>query len=339
MISLRELENEARAHLAPEVHDFFAGGADDEITLRANESAFTRIGLVPRVLQGSAERDLSTSLLGRTISLPVVIAPTAFHRLAHPDGEIATARAAQAAGTIMIVSMAATTPVEDIPGDMWFQFSVQPDRELTEHQVRRAEKAGCRALVLTVDVAAFGHRERDLRNGFDHLPDGLICENMRDASGAVRRIEFVPGLAWSDLAWIREISALPLVLKGITHPADARRALDRGVDGLIVSNHGGRQLDSVAATIDLVPAITSAVGGRVPVLLDGGVRRGTDIVKARALGATAVGIGRPALWGLAIDGQRGVERVLSLLREELDRALALCSMTSLDDLSEDLLRW
>lgn len=338
MMSLRRLESEARQYLAPAVHDFFAGGADDEITLRANEQAFTRIGLVPRILNGAKERCLSTTLLGCPISMPVVVAPTAFHRLAHADGEVATGRATADADTLMIVSMAATTPVEDIPGDLWFQLNIQPDREFTEYVVRRAEKAGCLALVLSVDVPVFGHRERDLRNGFTELPSGLCCENMRDHNGVIRRFGFEP-LSWSDVRWLREITALPLVLKGITHPADVPKALDHGVSALIVSNHGGRQLDTVPASIDLLPGIANAAAGRVPVLLDGGVRRATDTVKALALGASAVGIGRPVLWGLAIDGRRGVGRVLETMREDLDRTLALCGVTTPRELGEDFVQW
>jgi 4-hydroxymandelate oxidase len=346
VLSLRDLAEVARERLDPAAYDYFAGGADDEVTLRANEDAYGRIGLVPRVLRGIAERRLDLAILGCPVSLPVVIAPTAFHRLAHPDGELATARAAAAAGTVFISSMAATTRIEEVTetgATTWFQLYVQPDRGFTEALVRRVETAGCRALVITVDSPVFGRRERDLRNGFVDLPEGLACENLRELGrdgtwGPARDIEFVADLDWSDIDRLREMTDLPLVLKGITHPDDAQRAIEHGAAALCVSNHGGRQLDTVPATLDLLPAIAHAVDGRVPVLLDGGIRRGTDVVKACALGASAVGIGRPVLWGLAVDGQRGVEWVLEALRAELDRALALCGYASPGELDSAVLR-
>lgn len=332
----------ARERLDPAVFDFFAGGADDERTVRANEEAFARIGLVPRVLRGTGTPDVRTRLLGRETSMPVVIAPTAFHRLAHPDGEAATARAAARAGVVLVAGMTATTPVETLTAtgaEVWFQLYLQPDRGFTEHVVRRAELAGCRALVLTVDSPVFGNRERDLRNGFLDLPDGMCCENMRDADGAVRAIRFTPDLTWADVDRLRETTRLPLLLKGIAHPEDAVLAVEHGAAGVVVSNHGGRQLDTVAATAELLPAVVAAVEGRVPVLVDGGIRRGTDVLKACALGATAVGVGRPVLWGLAADGQRGVERVLEALRAELVRALALCGHATPASLTGEVLRW
>jgi 4-hydroxymandelate oxidase len=332
----------ARERLDPAVFDFFAGGADDEHTVRANEAAFARIGLVPRVLRGGGTPSVHTGLFGREHSMPVVVAPTAFHRLAHPDGEVATARAAARAGVVLIASMAATTPIESVTAtgaDVWFQLYAQPDREFTGHVVRRAEAAGCRALVLTVDSPVFGNRERDLRNGFTDLPDGLRCENMRDADGVVRSIGFNQDLSWSDVDELRATTRLPLLLKGIVHPDDAVLAVEHGAAGVIVSNHGGRQLDTVPATVELLPAVVRAVDGRVPVLVDGGVRRGTDVLKACALGATAVGVGRPVLRGLAADGEKGVEQVLEALRAELVRALALCGYDTPAALTEDVIRW
>jgi 4-hydroxymandelate oxidase len=353
-LSLRELEAEARLRLEPAVYDYFAGGADDEITLRANEAAFARIGLVPRVLRGQGAPALTVSLLGHQVSMPIVIAPTAFHRLAHSDGECATARAAAAAGTVMIVSMAATVAIEDVAvaaraaaGDaaanLWFQLYLQPDRGFTEAIVRRAEAAGCTALVVTVDSPAFGRRERELRNGFLDLPSGLCCENLREplgggARGPARPIAFSPLLAWADVDWLRQVTALPVVLKGVMHPEDARIAVRHGVDGLLVSNHGGRQLDTVAASIELLPAIADAVGNDILLLLDSGIRRGTDVVKALALGATAVALGRPVVWGLAVAGEAGVAQVLAMLRAELARALTLCGCGALADLRRDLVR-
>jgi 4-hydroxymandelate oxidase len=334
-LSLRELEEEARRHLEPAVYDFYAGGADDEVTVRANETAFAHIGLVPRVLRGSQTRDLAVALLGRRAAQPVIVAPTAFHRLAHPDGELATARAAAKAGLIMVVSMASTVAIEELAetgANLWFQLYVQPDLGFTEQLVRRAEAAGCAAVMVSVDSPVFGRRERDLRNGFLDLPPGMACAHMDG-----RPIAFRADLSWDHIDWLRSVTALPIVLKGIVHPQDARLAVDRGIDALAVSNHGGRQLDTVPATIELLPLVTDAVGGTVPLLLDGGVRRGTDVLKALALGADAVAIGRPVLWGLAVDGENGVTRVLDMLGAELDQALALCGCRSPCDVSSDLI--
>ena len=346
-ISLRDLESEAKRRLDPAVYDYFAGGADDEITLGANEAAFSRISLIPRVLTGAGERDLKVTLLGQRMSMPVVIAPTAFHRLADPEGECATARAAHVAGTIMVASMASTVAIEDLAvneGNLWFQIYIQPDLAFTEAIVRRAEAAGCGALVVTVDSPVFGRRERDIRNGFADLPPGMSCENLREAAEAgrmsrARSIVFSPALSWQEIEWLRKTTRLKIVLKGIMHPDDARIATQCGADALLISNHGGRQLDTIPAAIELLPAIVDAVGGKIPLLVDGGVRRGTDIVKALALGASAVAIGRPVLWALAIAGFDGIVQVLETLRSEVDRALALCGCGSPRDLSSSLVRF
>ena len=342
-VSPADLEAEARRRLDPAVYDFYAGGADGELTLRANETAFARIGLLPRVLCGHTSRDLTVELFGRRLDLPVLVAPTAFHRLAHPDGELATAQAVAKAGTIMVAGMASTVRVEDVAmaaTDLWFQLYIQPDLEFTERVVRRAEEAGCSALVVTVDSPVFGRRERDLRNEFHELPPGMFCENMRDPADGwrPRRIVFSAGLSWSDIDWLRGRTELPIVLKGIVHPADARLAVEHGADAVIVSNHGGRQLDTVPATVELLAPVADAVGGRVPVLLDGGIRRGTDVVKALALGADAVAIGRPVLWGLAVAGAQGVLQVIQNLRSELDSALALCGCGSVRGVPRELVR-
>jgi 4-hydroxymandelate oxidase len=352
-LSLRELELEARELLDPVVYDFVAGGAEDEFTLRANEAAFARIGLVPRMLCGKGSPALAITLLGRPATMPVLIAPTAFHRLAHPDGECATARAAASAGVIMIASMVSTVGIEKVAAaarekatgcalNLWFQLYIQPDLGFTETIIRRAEAAGCDTLAVSVDSPTFGRRERDERNGFRDLPPGLCCENLREPSGGgqpvrPRSIVFSPELSWQHIDWLRKTTNLKIVLKGVMHPADARLAVNAGIDALIVSNHGGRQLDTVPATIELLPAIRDAVLGRVPLVIDGGIRRGTDIVKALALGATAVAIGRPVFWGLAAAGEQGVTQVLEMLRSELVRALTLCGCGSLCDVSSDLL--
>jgi 4-hydroxymandelate oxidase len=341
-INLAEVAATARSRLDPVHWDFIAGGAGDERTVRANTAAFDRLRLRPRVLRDVSKRDLRTRLFGDELSMPVFVSPTGFHRLAHPAGEPATAYAAGAAGTVMVVSMGATTAIEDIAAGgtavLWFQLYVQPDLAFTAAVIRRAEAAGCRALVVTADSPVFGRRERDLRNGFLDLPSGLACENMRDDTGAVRDIEMDAALTWDSVAWLRGVTRLPIVLKGVLHPDDARLAVEHGVDGIVVSNHGGRQLDGVMATVDALPAIAGAVAGRVPILLDGGVRRGTDVLTALALGATAVGIGRPVLWGLAAGGAAGVRHVLELLRSDVDRAMALTGAASLGDVTPDLVQ-
>ncbi|MFP3965860.1 alpha-hydroxy acid oxidase [Actinomadura fulvescens] len=340
---MREFEALARERLDPAHYDYFAGGAGDEVTLRANEAAFERLALLPRVLTGAEKVRLDVTLLGSRAAMPVLVAPTAFHRLAHPEGERATARAAAAAETIMIVSMASTVAVEEVAAAapeavLWFQLYVQPDLDFTESIVRRAEAAGCRALVVTVDSPARGRRDRELRHGFDDLPDGLCCENLRDGDTGVRPIVMSPSISWEHLHRLRRITALPIVLKGVLHPEDARAAVLHGAAAVMVSNHGGRQLDTVPATLDLLPEIVAAVCGAVPVLLDGGVRRGTDVLKALALGATAVAVGRPVVWGLAADGERGVGRVLELLRDEIEQALMMCGRASVRDLDPGLVR-
>jgi 4-hydroxymandelate oxidase len=340
-LSLRELEPVARRYLDPAVYDFFAGGAADEVTLRANESAFGRLTLRPRVLRGLPAPDLRTSVLGTELAMPVYVAPTAFHGLAHPDGEVATAQAAASAGALMMVAMASTVAVEELAAApapaRWFQLTIQPDLGFTQHIVQRAERAGCGALVVTVDSPVPGRRERELRNSSGRLPHDVLCENLRDpSSGEIRRIEYTAQLGWEHLDWLRRATTLPVVLKGVTHPEDARLAVGLGVDALVVSNHGGRQLDTMPAAIDLLPDVVEAVGGAVPVLLDGGVRRGTDVLKALALGATAVGLGRPVLWGLAAAGSDGVARVLTMIRDELADALALCGYASAQGLPRDL---
>ena len=346
--TVREVEALAAARLNPVHLDYFAGGAEDETTLRANEAAFARTRLLPRIMCGADEPALSTTLLGAPASMPVLIAPTAFHKLADPEGEAATARAAAAAGVIMIAAMASTVAIEEVAAAarkvaeprLWFQLYLQPDRGVTEALVRRAEDAGCRALVVTVDSPALGHSDRNDRNGFHDLPPGMVCENLRDLRGGepghVRQIVMSPALSWSDLAWLRTITDLPVVLKGVLHPADARRASREGFDGIIVSNHGGRQLDGVPATLDALPAVVEAADG-LTVLLDGGIRRGTDVVKALALGAHAVAVGRPIVWGLAAAGEPGVRRVLELLATELAHTLTLCGYASPAEVSRDLI--
>ncbi|MGW0820295.1 alpha-hydroxy acid oxidase [Streptomyces sp. NPDC002845] len=354
MLSVKDFEAAARDKIDPVYSDFIAGGARDEITVRANEAAFSRLQLLPRVLRGSRVGDLDVSLLGSHAGMPIMLSPTAFHKLVDAEGELATARAAAAAGAIMIVSMASTVAVGEIadaargavhdsdPAPLWFQLYIQPDLEITEALVRRATDAGCTALVITVDSPVLGASERNRRNSFHDLPPGLRCENLVDLRdgerGHVRQIAMSPELSWEHITWLRSITELPILLKGVLHPEDARLAVHHGVDGLLLSNHGGRQLDTVPATLEMLPEMAAAVAGRIPIVLDGGIRRGTDVVKALALGARAVGVGRPVMWALAEGGEKGVRRLLELLREEFEDAMALCGASALDDLTPALVR-
>jgi len=335
--NVAQYEEAARALLTPAIYDYYAGGAEDELTLRWNEAAFRKFALRPRVLVDVSRIDASVELLGDRLAFPVLLAPTAFQRLAHPDGELATARAAAAAGTVFVSSTLSTFTIEEIAAEtqrLWLQLYVFRDRGITRSLVERAEAAGCRAISLTVTVPVQGNRERDAHNRFA-LPPGIEMANFTglrqsrfpdaDASrlGAFIDQEFDPSLSWKDVEWLRSITRVPIVLKGIMAPDDGVLAVEHGAAAVVVSNHGGRQLDSGEPTLFALPRIADAIGGRVPVLMDGGVRRGTDVVKALCLGATAVLIARPYLWGLAVGGQRGVADVLALLRAEVERTLAL----------------
>lgn len=352
-INLYDYESLARGKLTSMAYDYYASGAHDEITLRENHAAYDRIRLRYRVLRDISRRTTETTVLGHLLRMPVLVAPTAFHKLAHPDGEAATARAAGAAGTLMILSTLSTTSIEDVlaaaTGPVWFQLYVYKDRGATEALVRRAEAAGCAALVLTVDAQIWGRRERDVRNRFQ-LPPGLSVKNLMPAgqesfpqeaegSGLAAYVAslFDQTLSWKDVDWLCNLTKLPVLLKGIVHPDDARLAVEHGAAGVIVSNHGGRQLDTAPATIEVLPEIIAAVDGRAEVLIDGGIRRGTDVIKALAYGARAVAVGRPVLWGLACDGQRGVERVLELLRFEVDLAMGLCGCASVAEIDGSLI--
>lgn len=338
-INLAEMETRARDQMEPSAFDYYCGGAGDEWTLAENRRAFSRVVFRPRVLVDVTTVQTAVSVLGTPLSFPVMLAPTALNRLGHPEGEVAAARAAAAAGTAMVVSTTASSTIEEIaevaPDSLWFQLYVYKDREVTRDLVRRAEASGCRAIVLTVDMPRMGRRERDVRNAFS-LPDGVSLKNLA-ASGRLDAAQWSaessfsayvhglldPSLGWDAIAWLKSLTTLPILVKGILNDADAALAVDAGAAGLVVSNHGGRQLDGAIATIDALPGIADVVAGRIPILLDGGVRRGTDVLKALALGARAVLIGRPYLWGLAAAGEAGVATVLRLLRTELELALAL----------------
>lgn len=353
-VNLHDLEAWGRARLDRNALDYYESGADDGHTLRANLEDFARLKLRPRMLRGAADPDLSTTLLGLPISAPIAAAPSAFHGLAHPDAELATARALNAAGSVMTLSTFSNTPVEDvareIPGRLWFQLYLYTDREVSRALVARAEAAGARALVLTADTPRLGRREAGMRRGFAlpaHLqvPNGGSREELAKLEGLggsqlMRYFQGLvePALHWDDLAWLRGITTLPLVVKGLLTAEDAELALQAGAAAVWVSNHGGRQLDTAVSGIEALPEIVGVVGDRAEVYLDGGVRRGTDVLKALALGARAVFLGRPILYGLACGGQAGVARTLELLTDELGLAMTLSGATGLSDLTPNLVK-
>lgn len=348
-LNLHEYEAAARAVLPPAVYEFIAGGSGDEVTLGASRAAFGRWQLLPRVLRGHRETSTATSVLGQHVSLPVLVAPWAAHRLCHTQGECATARAAKAAGTIFTLATPSTMAMEEVAaeaGPWWFQLYVFRDRGYTRELVARAVAAGASALVVTVDMPVFGRREADERNRFS-LPPGMAFVHMPKppspsevvpasvVAGTVNSI-FDPALNWADLEWLASLSPLPVIAKGVLHSDDAVQAVDHGARAVVVSNHGGRQLDDAVPALDALPRIADAVAGRVEVLVDGGVRRATDVIKALALGARAVMIARPLAWGLAVDGEDGVCHVLDLLRTDLLRDLMLCGYSSPGDVQRAL---
>jgi L-lactate dehydrogenase (cytochrome) len=374
-VSIDDLRLRARQRLPRFLFDYVEGGADDEVTLRANREAFARYAFRARTLVDVGVRDLSTTLLGQRLALPVILAPVGLAGLLAPRGEILAAEAAARKGSLFTLSTMSVCTIEEVaraaPGPRWFQLYVWKDRGVTRSLVERARAAGYGALCLTVDVPAFGNRERDVRNGFVVPPrltlataldlllhlgwvlrmsrspratfgnfEGSHALTRRDAVSvaAYTSRQFDPSVTWADLEWLRGFWPGPLVLKGISCAEDARRAVEHGVQAIVVSNHGGRQLDGLPAAIDVLPEIVDAVGGRAEIILDGGARRGSDVVKAVALGARACMIGRPFLYGLAAGGQAGVELALELFRGEIDRALALLGCPRLELLDASYLR-
>jgi 4-hydroxymandelate oxidase len=350
-LDLNALEGAARERLDRGVYDYVAGGADDEHSVADAQAAWARLRLRPRVLRDVSEVSMATTVLGHRLPVPLLVAPMAYHRMAHPEGEAASAAGAAAAGAGYILSTQATMAVEEVAevvpdGLRWFQVYVVRDRGWTADLVARAAAAGYRALVLTVDVPVLGNRLRDLHNDF-RLPTGLKPANAPPAGAARQRElavdplaqvgQFDPGLTPEVIGWLADRSGLPVLVKGVLRGDDALACLDAGAAGVVVSNHGGRQLDTVVATADALAEVAAAVGDRGEVYVDGGIRRGTDVVKALALGARAVLVGRPVLWGLAVGGAAGVERVLSGLAGELRLAMALCGTPDLARLTPDLL--
>jgi 4-hydroxymandelate oxidase len=351
-INLFGYEQLAKEHLSHMAFDYYSSGAWDEVTLRDNLAAFTRVKLRPKMLVDVSKINLTTQVLGESLQLPLLIAPMAFQCLADPEGEIATALAAEIAGVGMVLSTLATKSLEEVAtvakGLQWFQLYIHKDQGLTQALVQRAYTAGYKAICLTVDAPMLGKRERDQRNEFT-LPPGLHPANLTNISGldipqapgesgllTYFAQQINPAVTWKDLEWLQSLSPLPLVVKGILRADDAVRAVEYGAQAIVVSNHGGRQLDGAIASLDALPDIIAAVDGKAEVLLDGGIRRGTDILKALAYGAKAVLIGRPVLWGLAVAGKIGVSHIISLLQDELNLAMALSGCASLGDIDSSL---
>jgi 4-hydroxymandelate oxidase len=358
LITLGDYETLAASSLNPKYWDYFQGGSDDEVTLRANREAYQRLRLRPRVLVDVSQCHYDTTVLGTPVSMPILVAPMAYHCLVHPEGECETARGVGSAQTIMTVSSFSTRSVEDVAqaatGPLWFQLYLYKERSISEELIRRVEAAGYQALVFTVDAPRLGNRERDRRNSFA-LPPGLNRANfLQEANqadleaheqglgvaGNAKHAQavFDPALTWDIIAWLRSITSLPILVKGVLRADDAQRAVDHGVDGIIVSNHGGRQLDSSIATLDALPEVVAAVNGRCEVYMDGGIRRGTDVLKALALGARAVLVGRPIIWGLATQGAEGVQNVLHILQQELELAMMLAGYPTLQSIDSTLLQ-
>lgn len=343
-VNVFEYEALAREKLHPAVWDYFSGGANDEVTLRENRAAYERIQIRPRVLVDVSQINMATTLLGTPVAMPICVAPSAMHGATCEEGECATAQAAGALGTLMAASTESTRTLEEIAdvaaGPLWFQlYFSSRTRGHAERLARRAEAAGYQAITLTVDSSRWGQKERHARSeatyawpasgNFAHDPLPESDEDAGDEGAAI---------TWTDVEWLRSITSLPLVLKGVLTAEDAHQAAERGIAGIIVSNHGGRQLDTVAATIEALPEVVAAVEGRCEVYLDGGVRRGTDVFKALALGARAVFVGRPALWGLAVARADGARHVLELLRDELELTMALAGRPTLASIDATAVR-
>jgi 4-hydroxymandelate oxidase len=356
-VNLDDFEKAAKRRLTPMAFAYIAGGAGDERTMRRNSEAFGGIRLKPRVLVDVSRVDTTVDILKQKLAHPILLAPTAYHKLVHPEGELATARGAAAADATLVVSSYSTTAIEDLSDisdtgratkqPLWFQLYVHPDRGFTRDLVVRAEAAGCHAICVTVDSPVFGARNREARTQF-HLPAGISAVHLKPLGAAAQKAGHVTSdgvyspvtdaaLTWKDISWLCSLTKAPVILKGILTPEDARMAIDHGAAGIIVSNHGGRNLDTVPATIEALPGVAEAVDGRFTVLLDGGIRRGTDVLKAIALGAKAVLIGRPYIWGLAIGGAAGVSEVVRILRDELRASMALCGISKIASITRDVI--
>lgn len=345
IFSLSEFEELAQSCMPAMALNYVAGGAADELTLKANCEQWKRIQLKPRVLVDVSRVDLSTTVLGQRMEMPILLAPTAFHRLCHDEGEMATVAGANQAGASLVLSTYATEAVETIATaatqPLWFQLYAQNNREVSRALLERAQQAGCKAICLTVDTPVLGARNRESRSQFQVPADFKLPNLAFDSAAITQRIHhqnpLSPTLTWKDVEWLRSTATVPLVLKGIMNPDDAVRAAEAGVAGIIVSNHGGRNLDTLPSTAEALPRIAEKVRGKLAILVDGGIRRGTDVLKAIALGADAVLIGRPYLYGLAAAGAEGVARVLDILKTELKLAMALTGRTSIGEIDHMVL--
>ncbi|XP_048193077.1 2-Hydroxyacid oxidase 2-like isoform X1 [Perognathus longimembris pacificus] len=348
LVCLTDFQAQARERLPKASWDFIEGAADEGITMRDNMAAFKKIRLRPRYLKDVSQVDTGTTIQGEAISAPICIAPTALHCIAWPDGEMSTARAAQAAGVCYITSTYASCTLEDIvasapSGLRWFQLLVQPDWQLNKQLIQRAESLGFKALVVSVDVPVIGKRRDDLRNQIDLKANIKLCKILQSPDEA----KAVPSsllaamnafFCWDHIPWLQSLTRLPIILKGILTREDAELAVKHNVQGILVSNHGGRQLDEVPASIDALAEVVAAVQGRMEVYLDGGVRTGNDVLKALALGAKCIFLGRPILWGLTCKGEKGVEEVLNILKEEFRTSMTLTGCRSIAEINRDLIQ-
>jgi len=347
-INLYDYEARAKLALSHDHWDFIDGGAMDEFTTRRNRTAFEELSLRPRFMRDITGRKISTTVLGQEISMPVMISPAGSHMMAHPEGEVATAKAAGKSDTLLMLSTSSNNSMEEVAeaatGPLWFQL-YHRGYDFTEMLVHRAEEAGFKAIVLTIDTPVPSPKERDLRNQFERMLELGNFRGQNRARNEISGTDETPGwdvsqtapLTWKELEWLRSLTSLPLVLKGVRTAEDAHEAVENGVDGILVSTHGGRQLDMAMSAIETVPEIVAATKGQAEVYVDSGVRRGSDVIKALALGAKAVAIGRPLFWGLAVNGSDGVHGVLELLREEVDRCMAFCGQSDVNALEPGLI--
>jgi len=343
----RDFENSASKLLSSSVFDFFSGGATDEITLRENETAYHKLKLCPKVLTGGGEPETRLQLFGQMLEMPVLVAPMAFQRLCHENGELETAEGTNLANTLMVVSTYSTTPLEKVVAvssrKPWFQLYILKDRGLTREIIQLAESLGCSALVITVDAPVYGKRERELKNPLNmniQLPDlqKIIQKSFPELelNNAKQLSSFLDqNISWKDISWIKSITKMPIILKGILRADDAQFALNHNVNGIVISNHGGRQLDTTPTSISALPRIVDVVGKDLDILIDGGIRRGEDVFKALALGAKAVLVGRPIIWGLASEGRVGVHKVLSSILHELYLTMQLCGCKKITEITRD----
>jgi 4-hydroxymandelate oxidase len=342
-VCLADFEPAAREMLPHAVYEFVAGAAGNEITMQDNAKAYDRIKLRPWVLRDVSTIDTSISLFGERHPHPILLAPMAYQGMVHPEGEIATARGAAAAGAVFILGTSANATIEECAAasraTIWFLLYWQSDRGFNRDVVARVAAEGAKAICLTVDTPTLGDRRRQTRAGFT-IPDSLATPYFNDRNTGLRKVGGSPNrpvMTWSDVEWLRSLTKLPLILKGILNPDDADQAIRLGADGIVISNHGARNLDTLPATIDALPAVAERVAGRVPLLVDGGISRGTDVLKAIALGATAVMIGRPFVYALAVAGSEGVSHCIDLLRKDLEMAMALTGRKSMAEIDRSVI--